>query len=121
MNNCPSGEACKARVSGPSLVMAPPPSSSAVDEEDAAVLQPSGLLRADLVRLITQALHELGYPSVARNLEDISGVELLSSEIKKLRAGILAGEWSDVCEIIAHLDLPPKQKRHVQFLVLREV
>ena len=24
-------------------------------------------------------------------------------------------------EIIAHLDLPPKQKRHVQFLVLREV
>jgi BarA-like signal transduction histidine kinase len=55
----------------------------------------SGLQRADVVRLITQCLQDMGYARAADVLEQDSGVKCLSEPISRFRKAILRGDWCD--------------------------
>lgn len=55
----------------------------------------SGFRRADVVRIVTQCLHGMGYARAADVLEQDSGVKCLSEPIFRFREAILCGDWCD--------------------------
>ncbi|UPR04175.1 WD40 repeat domain-containing protein [Chloropicon primus] len=54
----------------------------------------------ELVRVMEQALYSLGYPDVAKHLENSSGVDLHSDRVRRLQEGCLSGEWEMVIRLI---------------------
>ena len=61
--------------------------------------------REDLVRLLTQCIHSLGYEKAADALEQESGIPLRSETITRFRAGILEGRWDEVEQLIEQLPI----------------
>lgn len=74
--------------------------------------------RAELVRLMIQQLHELGYSGVAAELESVSGHKLELHEITILRQAVNAGEWATARSAIATLPVDEETMRKAEFLVL---
>mmetsp|Transcript_9669 Transcript_9669/g.29471 ORF Transcript_9669/g.29471 Transcript_9669/m.29471 type:complete len:123 (-) Transcript_9669:2692-3060(-) len=56
-------------------------------------LLPSGLRAADVVRLMAQCIHEMGYTEVAQSLEEHAGVKALAEPVAAFRHAILNGDW----------------------------
>nr|KAJ3409592.1 hypothetical protein HK105_003062 [Polyrhizophydium stewartii] len=76
----------------------------------------------ELVRLIMQSLHELGYSDSAMCLQQESGLVLESPLVSHFRNGVLAGDWSLVERLIPQMEmLPPTDgEREVKFLVRQQ-
>lgn len=70
-----------------------------------APLTALGLNRAELVRIIVQAMDSLGYPKSARLLEQEAGVEAMSREMRTLRDCILNGRWDDLEAVLDSLSV----------------
>jgi len=82
---------------------------------------PSGFLREDLVRLLTQCMQSLGYTKAAAVLEEESGIPLLMDSVASFRSGIIEGRWDDVERLIDGLEIRSEVSRvEVHFLVLRQ-
>jgi len=61
----------------------------------------SGRVRKDdFVRLVIQALNSLDFHKSAQMLEEESGIEYLSKDIKQLRQSILSGCWKESLNIV---------------------
>lgn len=81
----------------------------------------SGFGRSDVVRLITQSLHALGYHRSAELLEGESQIKLLSAEVSAFRQGVLDGSWDEAGSRIAALGLESREAAcAVQFLILEQ-
>ena len=81
----------------------------------------AGFPREDLVRLITQCIHSLGYEGAASTLEKESGIPLLADSVRHFRSGILEGRWDEVETLVDKLELRSEDSRvDVHFLVLRQ-
>jgi len=72
-----------------------------LDEDEPPLL---GLNGDDVVRLIVQALLDLGFREVADHLEQVSGVQALSPNIHNLRTAALAGRWDQVEQILPDIE-----------------
>ena len=62
--------------------------------------QRRGVRRDDFVRLVIQALNSLDFHKSAQMLEEESGIEYLSKDIKQLRQNILSGFWKESLDIV---------------------
>ena len=72
--------------------------------EEKQWLGPNGMIdRGEYVRLIEQALVNLGYHDVAMTLEKRSGITLEESEVSQFREAILHGHWRDALAILTSL------------------
>ncbi|EOD11386.1 hypothetical protein EMIHUDRAFT_452457 [Emiliania huxleyi CCMP1516] len=78
----------------------------------------SGFRRADVVRLVTQCLHSLGYERAASELVNESGVQCWPEPVSRFRAALLHGEWGAADALITNLHLPDPASRRVRFLEL---
>lgn len=65
-----------------------------------AALTERGLDRNELVRIIVQAIDELGYPTSARLLENEAGVKAMSQQMQTLRDCILLGKWDQLESVL---------------------
>ena len=77
--------------------------------------------RAEYIRLLQQALCELGYEQVSDGLREASGLSCESTQIEQLRENVKQGQWLQACESIAGCPgLTQAQLQQVQFKLLRE-
>lgn len=65
----------------------------------------TGLDRVELVRVIAQAVRNLGYSHSAAELERESGVEAMSRDMRRLRDCVLRGQWEELESILARVDV----------------
>ena len=93
--------------------MSDAPRCSSNEDED---ILPSGFRRADVVRLMTQCLQDMGYANTAETLQKESGIELLSESIARFRQGILDGSWELVESLVDSLQLGSSASS-VRFLI----
>jgi hypothetical protein len=73
----------------------------------------------DLIRIIIQAMVELGYPEAAQTLEQASKITVEPPEVKGLRKAVAAGDWSAAAANIKNLPLDENAKRRSIFLILK--
>lgn len=84
------------------------------------VSSPSPLPRADVARLLMQALADYGFPKAAAALEAESGAHLELPAATELSSAVLAGEWERVLALL----VPPSPlalPRDARALVLEQV
>lgn len=98
-------------------------SEQALNEQD-VWLRPSGqprINRAQYIRLIEQALHGLGFPDVAEQLERSSGVQHQAQEVSHFRAAILEGAWDEAVQLLGQLKLGNSESlSRAKFLLLEQ-
>eukprot|EP00250_Pteridium_aquilinum_P010080 c19140_g1_i1 orf=398-2182(-) len=88
---------------------------------DTSNVGPTGLIRrSELVRVITQALHALGYKKTASLLEDESGIPLQSQLVSDFRQQILDGKWDDVIANMRLLLPDPQSYNSAASLILQQ-
>lgn len=81
----------------------------------------SGFSRKDVVRLITQSLHALGYHKSAEQLEAESQIPLLAPAVSEFRRGVLLGQWEHAAAQIPELQLESDEAVcAVRFLILEQ-
>jgi len=74
---------------------------------------PQGLIhKVEFVRLIQQALHDLGFQSISKELEEASGIQRQSDLINEFSAEIMRGNWAKALELLqlikeSHLEAQP--------------
>lgn len=73
--------------------------------------------RSELVRVMVQALQDIGCPQSARALETESGVRLEEGHITKFRQGVLSGDWDSVLAILPRMRLVPKRLAEARAVV----
>jgi len=74
------------------------------------------------VRIMVQAMRDLGYTNSATSLELEAGVRLKSDIVTQLEAAVVAGRWQEV-DLMASSDLlgfEPCQRRKCRFLIKRQ-
>jgi hypothetical protein len=77
--------------------------------------------RVEVVRLMIQALGDLGYNDVASMLERESGLRTESTEVADFRKAILSGEWGQAEEALGHIELQaPDSFKSMLFLIRRQ-
>ena len=77
--------------------------------------------RSDFVRLLQQALSELGHCEISRSLEQATNITCESSHITQLRECVLEGQWLRACECVQGCaELSATQLQQVRFVLLRE-
>uniref|UniRef100_A0A7S1IRP5 CTLH domain-containing protein n=1 Tax=Eutreptiella gymnastica TaxID=73025 RepID=A0A7S1IRP5_9EUGL len=76
--------------------------------------------RGAIVRLMLQSLQALGYKESLHKLEEESGVLLQSQHINQFRNCILAGQWSEVINLLPNLKIDPHNIKHVKFLIYEQ-
>ncbi|KAL9388212.1 hypothetical protein Peur_016817 [Populus x canadensis] len=64
--------------------------------------------RTEFVRIITRALHSLGYEEIGTLLENQSGIPLQSQEISSFKNQVLAGNWDQSVETLHAISLLDK-------------
>jgi len=64
----------------------------------------NGLSRVELVRLIEQALHEIGYSKAAEMLEKESGICALSPIVVQFRSAVLNADWNLADKLLPELN-----------------
>ncbi|KAG1666697.1 hypothetical protein FOA52_013609 [Chlamydomonas sp. UWO 241] len=93
-----------------------------METDEERVVGPSGLIdRSEYVRLIEQALHNLGYGVVAEQLEQASGIQMQPPHVTRFQECVLQGRWGDALQLLPQLaggggDL----RREATFLVLQQ-
>mmetsp|Transcript_7295 Transcript_7295/g.11568 ORF Transcript_7295/g.11568 Transcript_7295/m.11568 type:complete len:562 (-) Transcript_7295:159-1844(-) len=84
-------------------------------------LTKNGFYRKDLVRLVIQALHSLGYSKSAEFLESESGILLQSPVVSRFRSSILEGDWNLVETLISDLRIESSDAlKNVKFLIYQQ-
>ncbi|KAA8917565.1 hypothetical protein TRICI_000258 [Trichomonascus ciferrii] len=73
--------------------------------------------REEVVRIIAQALEELGLGSYARMLERESGVPLVPRLVQELDVAILSGQWADAVAKLKQLPLGDGERKDCVCLV----
>ncbi|KAL9653659.1 hypothetical protein ABK040_009136 [Willaertia magna] len=78
--------------------------------------------RKDFIRLIIQSLHTLKCSKTATLLEEESGINYLSNEMKQFKKNILHGEWDTVCKSIdTYFTIENcKNPKIVKYFILRQ-
>lgn len=77
--------------------------------------------RTEYIRLLEQALDNLGFPSLAAQLEADSGVRCQSAEVVRLRAACLQGEWHTAVALVDALQFRhADQRTHAKFIILEQ-
>ncbi|RHZ47855.1 hypothetical protein Glove_566g10 [Diversispora epigaea] len=77
--------------------------------------------RQELVRLMVQAMQDMGYHKSAALLESESGYPLESPAVAKFREGVLKGDWDLVESLFPTLELDQSQDSVVvQFLIRQQ-
>lgn len=77
--------------------------------------------RSEYIRLIEQALINLGFKDVAELLEKESCVNFQSPSVNKFREAILSGDWDIAVKLLETLPVISEEKRtDAQFLVLEQ-
>lgn len=77
--------------------------------------------RVEYIRLLEQALDNLGFPRLAAQLEAESGVRCQSAEVVRLRAACLQGDWETVVSLVDALHFRhADQRTHAKFIVLEQ-
>jgi hypothetical protein len=77
--------------------------------------------RAEFIRLLQQALSELGHPDVSRSLEEATGLVCESAHMAQMKQHVLGGDWLRACDSVhACTDLTAAQSQKVQFMLLRQ-
>ena len=94
----------------------------ALDDVAAAAPPPLPWCKETYVRIMVQAMHELGYHSSAAALEREAGVRLKSDMVTQLQAAVLHGRWQEVDALArrGELGLSERQEARCRFLVKRQ-
>ncbi|KAI8855164.1 WD40-repeat-containing domain protein [Chytridium lagenaria] len=74
----------------------------------------------EVVRLITQALNDLGYKNAASTLEKDSGITLESESVGRFRQALLGGEWESAEKLMLSLDIPKNSLKTMSFLIRQQ-
>ncbi|CAJ0633824.1 16111_t:CDS:10 [Entrophospora sp. SA101] len=69
-----------------------------------------GTRRREIVRLMVQAMQDMGYNQAATTLENESGFPLESKDVARFKDGVLNGDWALVESLLPILELDNKQK-----------
>nr|CAG8484498.1 12973_t:CDS:2 [Entrophospora candida] len=69
-----------------------------------------GTRRREIVRLMVQAMQDMGYNQAATTLENESGFPLESKDVARFKDGVLNGDWTLVESLLPILELDNKQK-----------
>lgn len=84
-------------------------------------LGPRGLInRIEYVRLIQQALHKLGYPEVALQLERESGIQMQPSHATAFQTAVLEGNWNGALALLPQLSSHDDTTKGATFLILQQ-
>lgn len=95
--------------------------SSTVQDVPQALGNRGWINRVEYIRLLEQALDNLGFPSLALQLEAHSGVRCQSSEVVRLRAACLKGDWEAAVSLVDALHFRhADQRTHAKFIVLEQ-
>eukprot|EP00164_Ancoracysta_twista_P001040 GFYU01001357.1.p1 GENE.GFYU01001357.1~~GFYU01001357.1.p1 ORF type:complete len:538 (-),score=141.78 GFYU01001357.1:250-1863(-) len=82
---------------------------------------PGGIMKNELVRLITQTLSGLGYSESANLLQKESSILLEEDFVKEFRQGVLSGQWDLVDSLIGRFNITnDKTFRTVKFLIAQQ-
>lgn len=77
--------------------------------------------RNEVTRLITQAMYDLGYSNVAKQLELESGLPIEVPSVVAFRSAILNAEWDQAEALLLSLDLQPNADLdYLSFLIRRQ-
>ena len=76
--------------------------------------------RVEYIRLLEQALSQLGFEGAAQQLEQESGVALEAPEIGRLRAAVLAGQFAEAVLLLGQLPLSDYEYRRAEFALLEQ-
>ncbi|GAB4818715.1 hypothetical protein N2152v2_005761 [Parachlorella kessleri] len=100
--------------------MAPQLSNGAMEMEQEYVGPRQLINKYEYVRLLEQALHRLGYASVARQLEQASGIDMQPKSATEFRSAVLGGQWDTALQLLPQLVASGFDLKHAQFLLLRQ-
>lgn len=77
--------------------------------------------RNEVTRLLTQAMYDLGYSNVAKQLEQESGLPIEVPSVVAFRNSVLNGEWDQAETILLSLDLQQNADLdYLSFLIRRQ-
>lgn len=77
--------------------------------------------RAEYVRLLEQALSDLGFHEAAAQLQQESGIALEPPTVERLRTAVKQGAFDKAVSLVAQLQLGSgAQTQHAQFLLLEQ-
>ena len=76
--------------------------------------------RVEYIRLLEQALSQLGFEGAAAQLQRESGVALEAPEIGRLRAAVLAGDFTEAVQLLGQLPLSDYEYRRAEFTLLEQ-
>ena len=74
----------------------------------------------EYIRLLEQALSQLGFEGAAAQLQRESGVALEAPEIGRLRAAVLAGDFTEAVQLLGQLPLSDYEYRRAEFALLEQ-
>ena len=97
-------------------------STESMRAEQPECLDSEGVVhRVEFVRLLQQALTELGHCDISDQLQHATDIQCESEAIVSLKKHVLAGEWPQACASVARCaELAESQRKGVQFALLRE-
>ncbi|RUO96419.1 hypothetical protein BC936DRAFT_142066 [Jimgerdemannia flammicorona] len=80
-----------------------------------------GVRTQELVRLMVQSMHDMGYSEAAAALERESGFMLETSSIRQFREGVLTGDWQSVETLLSVLELDQELEiKEIKFLIRQQ-
>eukprot|EP00741_Cyanophora_paradoxa_P019883 tig00021178_g19189.t1 len=89
--------------------------------KEAAGTTKMGFKRTELVRLMIQELHSLGYSESAERLESESGILLQPPAVARFRNGILQGDWALVDTLMPELHVDSEDDlQSIRFLIYQQ-
>mmetsp|Transcript_14852 Transcript_14852/g.38086 ORF Transcript_14852/g.38086 Transcript_14852/m.38086 type:complete len:578 (-) Transcript_14852:156-1889(-) len=76
--------------------------------------------RAEMIRLLTQSMKELGYGTAAAELETESGIAMEHDNGRNFREAVLEGDWTTACSLFDELRVKPANLARLKFAVLEQ-
>lgn len=78
---------------------------------DPSLSPPQGLKRQEFVRVVLQALRDVGYGQTATVLEAESGIEQEPLIASSLKAAVIGGRWSETIQLLVELGVVNEKDR----------
>lgn len=83
--------------------------------------QKGGIKRVEYIRILQQALTELGHPQLADGLAEASGCVCEAPSVVQLRQHIVDGDWLPACEAAeACAELTSDQLSRVKYVLMQQ-